>query len=264
MYRLYRCCSQLRYLHRITPTRQITTLSRVPLTRPAPPQLPYNRTQFRRMFIQTFDTPNPNSLKFTPGVSVLPSSFGQRTISFSDRREAFASPLARQLFVLPGVTSILLGSDFVTVTKSEDHEWPEIKPDIYCVIMDFFIAGLPTVDEEKLRALEEGNGESLEAEDSDSETVIMIKEIINTRIRPTVQEDGGDIVFKGFENGVVKLKLQGACESCPSSVITLKHGIQNMLQFYVKEVVSVEEVSDEQDSVSRQAFNQLEQELEKK
>ena len=264
MYRLYRCCSQLRYLHRITRTRQITTLSRVPLVRPSPLQLPNNRTQLRRMFIQTFDTPNPNSLKFTPGVQVLPSSFDQQTISFSDRREAFASPLARQLFALPGVYSILLGSDFVTVTKSEEHEWPEMKPDIYCVIMDFFIAGLPTVDEEKLRALEEGKGECLDAEGDDDETVVMIKEIINTRIRPMVQEDGGDIVFKGFENGIVKLKLQGACESCPSSVITLKHGIQNMLQFYVKEVVSVEEVGDDQDSVSRQAFNLLERELDEK
>lgn len=265
MYRLFRCCSQLSYLHRITVTRRMTTLPRVPLTRPSPPPLlPYSRTQLRRMFIQTFDTPNPNSLKFTPGVQVLPSSFDQQTISFSDRREAFASPLARQLFTLSGVTSILLGSDFVTVTKSEEHEWPEMKPDIYCVIMDFFIAGLPTVDEEKLRGLEEGRESSVAEGSDDDETVAMIKEIINTRIRPMVQEDGGDIVFRGFENGIVKLKLQGACESCPSSVITLKHGIQNMLQFYVKEVLSVEEVSDEQDLVSRQAFNQLEQELDRK
>ena len=150
------------------------------------------------------------------------------------------------------------------MTKSEEHEWPEMKPDIYCVIMDFFIAGLPTVDEEKLRGLEEGRESSVAEGSDDDETVAMIKEIINTRIRPMVQEDGGDIVFRGFENGIVKLKLQGACESCPSSVITLKHGIQNMLQFYVKEVLSVEEVSDEQDLVSRQAFNQLEQELDRK
>ena len=210
------------------------------------------------MFIQTFDTPNPNSLKFTPGVPVLPSSLELQTLSFTDRREAFASPLARQLFALPGVTSILLGSDFITVTKSEDQEWLEMKPDIYCVIMDFFIAGLPTVEEEKLKALNEGIENAIEEGD---ETVLMIKEIIDTRIRPTVQEDGGDIVFKGFENGIVKLKLQGACESCPSSVITLKHGIQNMLQFYVKEVKAVEEVTDNEDTVSREAFNQLEEQL---
>ncbi|KAI6648963.1 hypothetical protein LOD99_7036 [Oopsacas minuta] len=258
MQRVFRFYSRIRSPHHhITLIRRITTLSRTSAIRLFPIYLSYIRLQSRSMFIQTFDTPNPNSLKFTPGVQVLPESFEQGTLSFSNRREAYASPLARQLFALSGVTSILLGSDFVTVTKNEDQEWPEMKPDIYCVIMDFFIAGLPTVEVEKLKALEEDR----ETEGNEDETVLMIKEILNTRIRPTVQEDGGDIVFKGFENGIVRLKLRGACESCPSSVVTLKHGIQNMLQFYVKEVVSVEEVTDEEDTMNEKVFKQLEQQL---
>ena len=117
------------------------------------------------------------------------------------------------------------------------------------------------MNEEKLKWLEESRGEEVVTGDED-ETVLMIREIIDTRIRPTVQEDGGDIVYKGFEDGIVKLKLQGACESCPSSVVTLKHGIQNMLQFYVKEVKGVEEVSDEEDLVTTRAFQQLEEKIE--
>ena len=259
MYRLLRCLTYTKCIYSFSPIHRLYTIPCIyPLT--VPRILSPIKLQHRSMFIQTFDTPNPNSLKFTPGVPVLPDSLEQQTISFADRREAFASPLARQLFALPGVTSILLGSDFVTVTKSEDQEWLEMKPEIYCVIMDFFIAGLPTIEEEKLKALNEGiDNEFVGDED---ETVMMIKEIIDTRIRPTVQEDGGDIVFKGFENGIVKLKLQGACKSCPSSVVTLKHGIQNMLQFYVKEVKSVEEITDHEELVSRQAFNQLEEKLE--
>ena len=260
MYRLFRSFAYTRFLYNFTPQRRLYTIPYLhQLTRPSIISPIRLMVQSRSMFIQTFDTPNPNSLKFTPGVSVLPASLEQQTLSFTDRRDAFASPLARQLFAVPGVSGILLGPDFVTVTKSADQEWPEMKPEIYCVIMDFFIAGLPTVEEEKLKALNEGINQEFEGEED--ETVLMIKEIIDTRIRPTVQEDGGDIIFKGFENGIVKLKLQGACESCPSSVVTLKHGIQNMLQFYVKEVKSVEEVTDHEDLVSRQAFNQLEEQL---
>ncbi|XP_074063963.1 NFU1 iron-sulfur cluster scaffold homolog, mitochondrial isoform X1 [Macrotis lagotis] len=189
----------------------------------------------RCMFIQTQDTPNPNSLKFIPGKPVLVS----QTMDFPTPATAYRSPLARQLFRIEGVKSVFLGPDFITVTKeSEDLDWNLLKPDIYATIMDFFASGLPIVNEETLST------ETVTEEDD--EVVAMIKELLDTRIRPTVQEDGGDVIYKGFEDGIVQLKLQGSCTSCPSSIITLKNGIQNMLQFYIPEVEGVEQVVDDE------------------
>ncbi|EOB06152.1 NFU1 iron-sulfur cluster scaffold-like protein, mitochondrial, partial [Anas platyrhynchos] len=186
----------------------------------------------RCMFIQTQDTPNPNSLKFIPGKEVLES----RTMEFSTPAAAFCSPLARQLFRIEGVKSVFFGPDFITITKeSEDLDWNLLKPDIYATIMDFFASGLPVVTEEAPRT-------DTAPSEEDDEVVLMIKELLDTRIRPTVQEDGGDVIYKGFEDGIVQLKLQGSCTSCPSSIITLKNGIQNMLQFYIPEVEGVEQV----------------------
>ncbi|XP_069733842.1 NFU1 iron-sulfur cluster scaffold homolog, mitochondrial [Phaenicophaeus curvirostris] len=197
----------------------------------------------RGMFIQTQDTPNPNSLKFIPGKEVLES----RTMEFSTPAAAFCSPLARQLFKIEGVKSVFFGPDFITITKeSEDLDWNLLKPDIYATIMDFFASGLPVVTDEAPRT-------DTAASEEDDEVVLMIKELLDTRIRPTVQEDGGDVIYKGFEDGIVQLKLQGSCTSCPSSVITLKNGIQNMLQFYIPEVEGVEQVVDDDDDVEKEA-----------
>ncbi|XP_037114522.1 NFU1 iron-sulfur cluster scaffold homolog, mitochondrial isoform X1 [Syngnathus acus] len=193
----------------------------------------------RSMFVQTQDTPNPNSLKFLPGRIVLESG----TMDFPSPREAYTSPLARQLFRIDGVKSVFLGPDFITITRVDENiEWKVIKPDVFATIMDFFTSGLPVVNED------EKPNEDTAPSDDDDEVVAMIKELLDTRIRPTVQEDGGDVVYRGFEDGVVKLKLQGSCTSCPSSIITLKNGIQNMLQFYVPEVESVEQVKDEEEA----------------
>ncbi|KAB1266855.1 NFU1 iron-sulfur cluster scaffold-like protein; mitochondrial [Camelus dromedarius] len=179
----------------------------------------------RYMFIQTQDTPNPNSLKFIPGKPVLET----RTMDFPTPATAFRSPLA---------------SVENTFQESEELDWNLLKPDIYATIMDFFASGLPLVTEET------SSGEA--GSEDDDEVVAMIKELLDTRIRyvliflpgirPTVQEDGGDVIYKGFEDGIVQLKLQGSCTSCPSSIITLKNGIQNMLQFYIPEVEGVEQV----------------------
>ncbi|KAG8440901.1 hypothetical protein GDO86_006581 [Hymenochirus boettgeri] len=186
------------------------------------------------MFIQTQDTPNPNSVKFIPGRSVLDA----RTMDFPNPASAFCSPLARHLFRVEGVKSVFLGPDFVTITKGgEELDWNLIKPDIYATLMDFFSSGLPVVTEDAPR------GDTVSEEDD--EVVAMIKELLETRIRPTVQEDGGDVLFRGFQDGIVQLKLQGSCTTCPSSIITLKNGIQNMLQFYIPEVEGVEQVTDE-------------------
>uniref|UniRef100_A0A4W3HDN7 NFU1 iron-sulfur cluster scaffold homolog, mitochondrial n=2 Tax=Callorhinchus milii TaxID=7868 RepID=A0A4W3HDN7_CALMI len=188
----------------------------------------------RSIFIQTQDTPNPNSLKFIPGRTVLESG----TMDFSAPSTAFCSPLARQLFRIDGVKAVFFGPDFITITKADVNvEWKLLRPDIYATIMDFFSSGLPVLTDEAPRT-------DTAASDDDDEVVAMIKELLDTRIRPTVQEDGGDIIFKGFEDGIVKLKLQGSCTSCPSSIITLKSGIENMLQFYIPEVDGVEQVND--------------------
>ncbi|CAG2107608.1 unnamed protein product [Medioppia subpectinata] len=209
----------------------------------------------RLLFIQTEDTPNPNSLKFVPGVPVMSSG----TIDFPNVRSALnKSRLAEQLFRIEGVSGVFFGSDFITITKTDDEvEWRLLKPEIFATIVDYLATGLPIVNESE-DTQQTGNEEEVS---EDSETVQMIKELLETRIRPTVQEDGGDVKYMGFENGTVKLKLQGACTSCPSSIVTLKNGIQNMLQFYVPEVTNVEQVTDELDALGDTEFQKFEKKL---
>ena len=211
----------------------------------------------RNMFIRVQDTPNPNSLKFMPGVEVLESG----TADFPTPSHGYRSPLARQLFRIHGVRGVFYGKDFITVTKSDDQDltWPLLKPDIFAVIMDFFASNIPILTDEEPSS-------DTAPSDEDDEVVALIKELLDTRIRPTVQEDGGDIIFKGFDpdTGIVKLKLQGSCSDCPSSSITLKSGVQNMMQFYIPEVTSVEEVTDELDEISNQELQKLEEKLDAK
>ncbi|XP_052890003.1 NFU1 iron-sulfur cluster scaffold homolog, mitochondrial-like [Anopheles moucheti] len=205
----------------------------------------------RGMFIQTQDTPNPDSLKFLPGVPVLEKG---QTMDFPSVSSAQCSPLAKLLFRVEGVRSVFFGSEFVTISKQEDAEWRTIKPQVFAVIMDFFASGLPVVTDAKPNPDRQFN-------EDDDETVQMIKELLDSRIRPTVQEDGGDIIFVGFDDGIVKLKMQGSCSSCPSSVVTLKNGVLNMLQFYIPEVVSVEQVTDELDKMAEKEFSRLEKQI---
>jgi len=205
----------------------------------------------RNMFIQTQDTPNPQSLKFLPGRVVLEEG---GTYDIPSISEAQGSPLAKLLFRIDGVRGVFFGSDFITVTKHDDdsYEWKIMKPEIFAIIMDFFNSGLPIIN-----AGVETTG-ATEIYDDDDDTVAMIKELLDTRIRPTVQEDGGDIVYMGFDDGVVKLKMQGSCTSCPSSIVTLKNGVQNMLQFYIPEVVSVEQIFDKADEIQATELKKLE------
>ncbi|XP_075211079.1 NFU1 iron-sulfur cluster scaffold homolog, mitochondrial-like [Lycorma delicatula] len=207
------------------------------------------------MFIQTQETPNPNSLKFLPGIKVLDPG---QTMDFPNGTMAYGSPLAKLLFRIEGVKSVFYGSDFITVTKVDDDvEWRLLKPEIFATIMDFFASGLPILTDAKPSS-------DTQINEDDDETVQMIKELLDTRIRPTVQEDGGDIIFMGFEGGIVKLKMQGSCTSCPSSVVTLKNGVQNMLQFYIPEVVAVEQVEDEMEIMTKAEFLKLEKKLKEK
>jgi Fe-S cluster biogenesis protein NfuA len=184
------------------------------------------------MFIETEGTPNPATLKFLPGQEVM----GNRgTADFASAEVAARSPLATRIFALGGVARVFLGGDFVTVTQTGDADWALLRPQVLGAIMDHFMAGLPVLDSD-------GDAEAEEYDEADAEIVDQIKELLDTRVRPAVAGDGGDIVFRGFRDGVVKLHLQGACSGCPSSRATLKHGVENMLRHYVPEVVAVEQV----------------------
>ena len=186
------------------------------------------------MFIQTESTPNPATLKFLPGQSVLEAG----TADFPSAEAAGNSPLATRLFGIDGVTGVFFGADFVTVTKADATEWDHIKPAILGGIMEHFQSGAPVIDGE-------GGGGSGHAEHDgeDGEIVGQIKELLDTRVRPAVAQDGGDIVFHGFDRGVVYLHMQGACAGCPSSTLTLKMGIENLLRHYIPEVVEVRPVA---------------------
>jgi Fe-S cluster biogenesis protein NfuA len=185
------------------------------------------------MFIQTEATPNPATLKFLPGREVL----GNRVADFTTPEEAARSPLAQRLFAIEGVKGVFLGSDFISVTK--DHrEWPHLKPAILGAVMEHFLTGAPVVDEAMEGGLPPSPSEFFDPKDA--ETVATIKELIETRVRPAVAGDGGDITFKGFRDGVVYLNMKGSCSGCPSSTATLKHGIENLLRHFLPDVREVE------------------------
>lgn len=181
------------------------------------------------MFIQTETTPNPSTLKFLPGRAVMPEG----TAHFAAPESAGRSPLAARLFGVSGVTAVFLGSDFLSVTKDDAIDWFQLKPSLLAAIMEHFTSGQPVVQ------VEAAAGASAE---EDSEIVSQIKELIETRVRPAVAQDGGDIIFEDFQDGVVFLHMQGACSGCPSSTATLKAGIENMLRHYVPEVIEVRAV----------------------
>ena len=182
------------------------------------------------MFIQTEATPNPATLKFLPGQPVLENG----TLDLRDAEQAAQSPLAERLFDVPGVSGVFFGSDFITVTKSAG-EWQQLKPMILGAIMEHYMSGAPL--------LNAGGAETTDGDEffdaADAETVATIKELIETRVRPAVANDGGDITFRGFKDGVVYLNMKGACSGCPSSTATLRHGIQNLLRHFIPDVTEV-------------------------
>jgi Fe-S cluster biogenesis protein NfuA len=188
------------------------------------------------MFIQTESTPNPATLKFLPGQVVLEMG----TADFPQADAAQASPLAKRIFAAKGVESVFFGSDFVTVTKAADVEWDHIKPGILGAIMEHFQSGDPVMEGEAQAA----SGHSDYDESGPDGAVIgQIKELLDTRVRPAVAQDGGDITFHGFDRGVVYLHMQGACAGCPSSTLTLKMGIENLLRHFIPEVTEVRPVA---------------------
>lgn len=187
------------------------------------------------MFIQTEATPNPATLKFLPGQTVLESGSAE----FRSPQEAENSPLALRLFEIPGVTNVFFGYDFVTITKDDDgSDWAQLKPAILGGIMEHFMSDQPVIIDEN--APDHSGGEFFE--EGDEQIVSTIKELLETRVRPAVAQDGGDITFKGFREGIVYLQMKGACAGCPSSTATLKHGVQNLLRHFIPEVQEVEAV----------------------
>ena len=185
------------------------------------------------MFIQTESTPNPATLKFLPGQTVLELG----TADFPSAEAATKSPLAKRIFAAGGVTGVFFGTDFVTVTKAEDVDWAHIKPQILGAIMEHYQSGAAVIDGEGAA------GGHAEHTGEDGDVVRQIKELLDTRVRPAVAQDGGDITFHGFDRGVVYLHMQGACAGCPSSTLTLKMGIENLLRHYIPEVLEVRPVA---------------------
>lgn len=184
------------------------------------------------MFIQTEETPNPNAIKFIPGRMVMEKG----TADFPDKASAAQSPLAKRLFDLPDVVGVFFGADFISITKSDEADWSLLKPSVLGAIMEHFVTNQPLFFGDS----------SADVEDAETDPIVReIKEIIDTRVRPAVAMDGGDIIFESFKDGVVYLRLQGACSGCPSSSVTLKSGIENMLKHYVPEVVEVQAIDTE-------------------
>jgi len=191
------------------------------------------------MFIQTEATPNPATLKFLPGREVLASG----TADFRDAASArAASPLAGRIFDIAGVTGVFFGYDFITVTK-DGPDWQHLKPAILGAIMEQFLSGQPVMASGGQASADRADAEGEFYDKADTEIVGTIKELLETRVRPAVAQDGGDITFRGFENGTVFLHMKGACAGCPSSTATLKHGIQNLLRHFVPEVQQVEQIA---------------------
>jgi Fe-S cluster biogenesis protein NfuA len=195
------------------------------------------------MFIRFEETPNPSTLKFIPDDKVV---LEKGSMEFKNQKQASTkSPLALQLFEIEGVQAVFLGHDFITITKSDSVEWSKIKTEIQATIMDFFVSNKPILFANILQNEKLNSSEISNSTNGDSDIVTQIKELIEVKVRPAVAMDGGDIIFHSFEKGIVYLTLKGSCSGCPSSTITLKNGIENMLKHYIPEVEAVEQMEDD-------------------
>jgi len=236
-----RCVHQSTRLPAMAASNAWTRPTLHPLHQPSIMVKPAPVSGSRSIFIQTENTPNPDALKFLPNHRILPPGLSSPFLEYLNPRSTLApphpSPLAAQLMNIDGVTSVFYGVDFITVTKAGDANWAHVKPEIFSLITEAVTSGAQIVNITENKSGEsgqEGGGEdSLSYNENDSEVVGMIKELLETRIRPAIQEDGGDIEFRGFEGGQVMLKLRGACRTCDSSTVTLKNGIEGMLMHYV-------------------------------
>lgn len=253
-----------------------TTLS--PSTHHQRPGLQTNRPHFfnqpqakRTIFIQTEDTPNADALKFRPNHEILPEDFPSSFLEYLTPRSTLAaphpSPLAANLLNVDGIKSVFYGRDYITVTKDSSTPWPHVKPEVFALITEAVTSGQKIVNTVAQKDGEEhgqsGFSEAAEYDPADEEVVAMIEELLETRIRPAIQEDGGDIEFRGFIDGQVMLKLRGACRTCDSSTVTLKNGIESMLMHYIEEVKGVQQVMDAEEEIAMKEFEKFEEKLKK-
>jgi Fe-S cluster biogenesis protein NfuA len=223
----------------------------------------------RTIFIQTEDTPNADALKFRPNHEILPEDFPSSFLEYLTPRSTLLpphpSPLAANLLNIDGITSVFYGKDYITVTKDSSALWAHVKPEVFALITEAVTNGSPIVNTVAQKAGEEhGQGgftEEAQYDPEDEEVVGMIQELLETRIRPAIQEDGGDIEFRGFVDGQVMLKLRGACRTCDSSTVTLKNGIESMLMHYIEEVKGVQQVLDAEEEIAMKEFEKFEEKL---
>jgi Fe-S cluster biogenesis protein NfuA len=223
----------------------------------------------RTIFIQTEDTPNADALKFRPNHEILPEDFPSSFLEYLTPRSTLAaphpSPLAANLLIVDGITSVFYGQDYITVTKDSSTPWPHVKPEVFALITEAVTNGQPIVNTVAQKDGEEhgqgGFAEAAQYDPKDEEVVGMIEELLETRIRPAIQEDGGDIEFRGFIDGQVMLKLRGACRTCDSSTVTLKNGIESMLMHYIEEVKGVQQVMDQEEEIAMKEFEKFEEKL---
>jgi len=227
----------------------------------------------RTIFIQTEDTPNADALKFRPNHQILSDDFPSSFVEYLSPRATLApphpSPLAASLMSVDGVTSVFYGKDYITVTKDSATPWPHVKPEVFSLITEAITNGQQIVNTVENKTGEDGQGTSTSEvaaayDPEDEEVVGMIQELLETRIRPAIQEDGGDIEFRGFQDGQVLLKLRGACRTCDSSTVTLKNGIENMLMHYIEEVNGVQQVMDQEEEIAMKEFAKFEEKLKAK
>ncbi|CAM1504141.1 Fc.00g017320.m01.CDS01 [Cosmosporella sp. VM-42] len=269
-------------LMRATPrwARQLSTQTRLPaIAAGARPQIRRQQRSVlsiagvgsgvRTIFIQTENTPNPDALKFIPNHRVVPAEISTPFIEYLNPRSTisppYPSPLAAKLMNIDGITSVFYGADFITVTKAADANWAHVRPEIFALITEAITSGetiVNIVERKEGEAATDAEEDSLAYNEDDSEVVGMIKELLETRIRPAIQEDGGDIEFRGFDDeGYVNLKLRGACRTCDSSTVTLKNGIEGMLMHYIEEVKGVNQVLDQEEEIALQEFARFEEKL---
>ncbi|ODV57918.1 NifU family protein [Ascoidea rubescens DSM 1968] len=199
-------------------------------------------TLTRSLFIQTATTPNEQALKFLPSTRILPD---EQTKEYLSGRDAYSSPLAKKLFSIDDISSVMFGSNFITIAKKTSTDWSILKPEIFSILTEYLTNGKPIIDK---NALEDPD---TIINENDDEITSIIKELIFTRIRPAIQDDGGDIEFISFDSdiGKVRLKLKGACRTCDSSSVTLKNGVESMLKYYIEEVKIVEQINEDDDLI---------------
>ncbi|KAL8746632.1 MAG: hypothetical protein Q9190_001384 [Brigantiaea leucoxantha] len=251
---------------------QTASNSRRPVLRQKGGHSPSTLIGRRNIFIQTENTPNIDALKFLPNHPVLPQGSSIPFLEYLSPRSTLTpphpSPLAARLMNIDGITAVFYGPEFITVTKAADANWAHVKPEVFSLITEAVTSGEQIVNtvasEKSSTGQKEESQDSLGYDENDDEVVSMIKELLETRIRPAIQEDGGDIEFRGFDNGQVLLKLRGACRTCDSSTVTLKNGIESMLMHYIEEVKGVTQVLDPSEEIALAEFSKFEEKLKAK